>query len=55
MAKVVEGKYTIVLSKLVKDKDDVEVSLTDEELETVQSAVEELVDDASIVVEVVAE
>ena len=54
MAKIIEGKWVIQLSKLVKNDNQEEIVLTDEELETIQSAVEQLVDDETIVVEIIA-
>ena len=54
MAKIVEDSVTIVFSRLVKDSDADAVTpvLDEEQLETLQQAVEGLVNNSSIVVEI---
>ena len=55
MAKVISTEYTITLSKLVKnnaDDDGLNLTLDEGELETLQAAIESLVNDETIIVEV---
>jgi hypothetical protein len=56
MAKVIEEKYVVVLSRLVKtDDQSAETNvLNSDQLETLTQAVEGLVDDPTVVVEVIA-
>jgi hypothetical protein len=53
MAKIIEEKYILVLSKLIKeDQKASEAIFGLEELDTLQQAVEGLVDNPSIIVEI---
>ena len=53
MAQIIEEKITIVLSRIVPNKStELEPVLDADQLETLQTAVEGLVDDSSIVVEI---
>ena len=56
MARVVEEKVIVVMSRLVPNNTNMELAsvLDAEQLETLQKAVEGLVDDSSVVVEIVA-
>lgn len=55
MAKIVEERITIVLSRLIKKgdpEDELDRVLTNEQIETLQEAVEGLVENNSVVVEI---
>jgi hypothetical protein len=53
MAKIIEEKITVVLSRIVSNdqEEGLDPVLDEDQLETLQKAVEGLVDDSSVVVE----
>ena len=56
MAKIIENRVTIVLSRIASnDQEGLDPVLGEDELETLQKAVEGLVDDSSVVVEIESE
>lgn len=53
MAKIIEEKVTVVLSRIASnDQEGLDPVLDEDQLETLQKAVEGLVDDSSVVVEI---
>ena len=57
MAKIISNRYIITLSKLVKESySDIQVPMIDDNvIETLQSAVEELINDETVIVEIDSE